>query len=253
MLQTFDSVTRPFLLHDRMVMRIFITQPCPVYFDSQSIKSVAWYHNGTKIISGGRSNISNLGTTLIISNMTESDAGKYEAKAETLLFYSPRPCDKNILKMLENGALYAPLTYVLQKTYTPTYNPEDITLDYAIPPYQGTHPQRIHINNVVMINLSAVSRDVNMVRESLFKDSDEISRSDMMKYNTTLSYYNETTTVSVLISYTNTADIIGHYVHHIYIDTNTIKREECPDYYRLYPYDYPSISLEWNIKLSSRT
>ena len=52
---------------------------------SQSyINSLAWYHNGTQVTADDRVHIINNGTELTISNVVQSDAGKYEVKIDSI-------------------------------------------------------------------------------------------------------------------------------------------------------------------------
>ena len=49
----------------------------------------------------------------------------------------PFECHENILPLLENLALHAPVSFLLQQSVTPLYNPEDIITQYTIPDYLG--------------------------------------------------------------------------------------------------------------------
>ena len=58
-------------LHERIIMRIVTSN---YYNISQSMRSLAWYHNGTDA-SRDRVSITNDGTSLTVSNMTLLDVG----------------------------------------------------------------------------------------------------------------------------------------------------------------------------------
>ena len=52
------------------------------------INSLAWYHNGTKLLAGNKYGITNNTKTLTISDMTGSDAGVYEVKINSISYNS---------------------------------------------------------------------------------------------------------------------------------------------------------------------
>ena len=220
---------------------------------AQYISSLAWHHNGTELTSDDRVIITNNGTSLTISNMAESDAGKYEVRINST-GSSSSFCDRNILPMLENLALYAPVTFLLQESNLPKYNPEDIILDYALPAYQGSAQQSFAIDNTFMINPTALVDDTRYIFDYLYKDGERIS--DRSTYNSTTSYDN-TTTQSLRITYNNTDDIAGHYIHtavaYYYYDFNT---STCPDYGLprnfVFFYRIPVFILYWNIRSYGR-
>ena len=226
-------------------MRINISDS---YFLAQFISSLAWYHNGTQLTSDDRVIISNNGTSLTISNMAESDAGKYEVRINSIGTNSAF-CDRNLLPLLENLALSAPVTFLLQESNLPKYNPEDIILDYALPAYQGSAQQGFAIDNTFMSNAAALLDDTRYIDDYLYKDGGYIS--DRSIYNSTASYDN-TTTQSLRITYNNTDDIAGHYVHTAfayYFDFNT---STCPLYGYLRNFIFfiriPIFIVYWNIR-----
>ena len=93
------------------------------------ISSLTWYHKGTEILSNEKTNVSNHGTLITISDMIDSDAGKYEVKISSINYHnstSSATCDRNVLRMLEQTALHAPVTFYLQQYHIPQYKPEDI-------------------------------------------------------------------------------------------------------------------------------
>ena len=106
------------------------------YF-ARYFNSLVWYHNGTLVTSDDRVDIIDNGTELTISNVVQSDAGKYEVKINSIKNArgSSETCDMNILPMLEHLALHAPVMFILHESSILSYNPEDVITDYYIPGY----------------------------------------------------------------------------------------------------------------------
>ena len=244
LLQTDEPVTRAFSLQERMVMGINISDYNSL---AQYISSLAWYHNGTELTSDDRVIITNNGTSLTISNMGESDAGKYEVRINSIGSNSAF-CDRNILPLLENLALSAPVTFLLQESNLPKYNPEDIIIDYALPAYQGSAQQSFAIVNTIMINPTALVDDTRYIDDALYKDGERIS--DRSTYNRTASYDN-IITQSLRITYNNTDDIAGHYIHIAFAYSLDFTTTACPDYdfikYHRY-LEIPLFTFYWNIR-----
>ena len=221
------------------------------YF-AQYINSLAWYHNGTLVTSDDRVHIINNGTELTISNVVQSDAGKYEVKINSIenARGSSVTCDVTILPMLEHLALHAPVTFILHESSILSYNPEeDVITDYYIPAYQGTSLQSITIDNVIKINSSSVLRNYYSRYHRLYKDGIRVY--DVNTFNSTVSYGNEIMQ-SLRISYNNTDDITGHYVYLAYTYYRDIDSRTCPQYYnyiRSSTYRFPIFVLYWNIKV----
>ena len=126
---------------------------------------------------------------------------------------------------------------------------EDVIIDYALPAYQGNAQQSFAIDNTFMINAAAVLDNARNINDYLYKDGEHIS--DRSTYNNTASYDN-TTTQSLRITYNNTDDIAGHYVHiaaaayFYYFSTPT-----CPDHDFIrshYFLEIPVFTLYWNIR-----
>ena len=224
-------------------MKIIITP------SQQIIGSLVWSHNGTELASDGRHSIGNNGTSLTISNMVQSDAGKYEVKINSTYLDDERGiCDKNFLPMLANLALYAPVTFVLQEFSVPTYYPDDVISDYAVPAYQGSASKTLDIDNVFMINVPAVFDNRLTFFEFLYKDAVRIT--DMAPFHCTISYDN-VTTQSLRITYNNTEDVTGHYYYGADLFYSGIDRDICPQYddhlsiTAIYP---PVFFQHWNIR-----
>ena len=227
-----------------MVLRIHISD---YVSRDQYISSLAWYHNGTELISGDGVTITNNGTSLTISNMAESDAGKYEVRINSL-GSDPVFCDRNLLPLLENFALYAPVTFLLQESNLPTYNPEDIILDYDLKAYQSSAQQSLVINNTIMVDAAAALGVTLSVIEHLYKDGVHIS--DRSTYNSTISFDSIMAQHSLRIPYNNTDDIAGYYGH-LAFAYNAINSTTCPDYYayvRGNSYVIPIFTLYWNTR-----
>ena len=219
-------------------------------FYSRLISSLAWYHNGSKLSSDDRVSIANNGTTLTISHMNGSDAGKYEVKINSIEFKNGINldfCDINILPMLENLALYSPVTFLLQESYTPEYNPEDIIVNYILSEHQGTQLS-IDINNILMINTNAVLF-FPLIDDALYKDGLQIG--DMAIYNSTLSH-GKFTNHSLKMTYNNTDDIAGQYVHLAYNENLNLDFGSCFHYLLFTRPYFPLFTFYWNIKPLSK-
>ena len=242
MLRTDEPITRAFSLHERMVMRIYIYD----YFSSaQRISRLMWYHNGTELTPNDRVAITGTGTSLTITNMTVSDAGKYEVK-----IYSqgtdPEICNRNLMPMLENLAVYAPVTFLLQEYNPPIYNPEDIIIDYVLPAYHGCVQQSFVVDNNIVVNAAAVLNLTGTISYGLFLDGVDINEGST--YNSTVSY-NGIIKQSLWITYNNTDDIAGHYVHAAEAYILKSNGVNCPYYYFfLQLSSIPIFSLYWNIR-----
>ena len=225
-------------------MKIIITP------SQQIIGSLVWSHNGTELASDGRHSIGHNGTSLTISNMVQSDAGKYEVKINsTNLDDEGGICDKIFLPVLANLAIHAPVAFVLQEFSVSTFYPEDVISDYALPAYQGSASKTLDIDNVFMINVPAVFDDRLILFEFLYKDGVRIR--DMPSFHSTISYGN-VTTQSLRISYNSTEDVTGNYyygaaMHYFYID-----RDICFNYFYYLIFFtsawLPVFSLHWNIR-----
>ena len=245
-LYTEEPVRQAFTLNERIEMRINVSSVLNIA--PTIIRSLVWSHNGTELASDGRHSIGHNGTSLTISNMVQSDAGKYEVKINsTYLDDEGGICDKNFLPMLANLAFFAPVTFVLQEFSVSTFYPEDVISDYAVPAYQGSTDKTLDFENVFMINLPAVF-DYSILYEFLYKDG--VSITNMPSFHRTISYGN-VTTQSLRITYNNTEDITGHYYYGADLDSTDIDRDICPQYryYLDYTSPFPPVfSLHWNIR-----
>ena len=151
-----------------------------------------------------------------------------------------------ILPMMECLALHAPVTFVLQESGVPTYYPEDVITDYALPAYQESVSKTLDIDNIFMIDVPAVFDNESIPFEFLYKDGVRIR--DILSLHRTVSSGN-VTTQSLRISYNNTEDVTGHYHYGADIDYFDIDRNICPQYSyylgstSIFP---PVFSQHWN-------
>ena len=135
-LNTDGPVARNFSLHQKILLQI--NRLSDSYYGNLAsyLSSLTWYQNGTEILSNERMNVSSNGTSLTISDMIDSDSGKYEVKISSIDYSgysSSATCDRNVLRMLEQTALHAPVTFYLQQHHIPQYKPEDIIEHYLLP------------------------------------------------------------------------------------------------------------------------
>ena len=221
---------------------------------SQRRYSLSWYHNGTRIVSNETMTISSIGTSLMISDMVESDAGKYEVKISSIIYhgYSSSPtCDINILRMFENLALYSPVTFYLQQYQIPQYKPEDIIKVYFLPVKSPTSSYSINVNYTHVINISYIfGRHSLNQYTSRNGESQSLSRGNV---KTERSVDNEIF-LSHQIRSNNTMDIGGHYIYAEFTDSFNIDRHNCPGYYYYYSYNRLTVALlnYWTIKFGKK-
>ena len=185
--------------------------------------------------------ISSNGTSLVISDMVESDAGKYEVKISSINYrgyFSSPTCDINILRMLEYSALHSPVTFHLQLYQIPKYKPEDIVKVYFLPVKSPTINPRysITLNYTDAINISHIyGRNALYIEQSLSRngESQSLNRGSI---ETERSVDNEIF-LSHQIRSNNTMELVGHYVYTEYILFFNFNRHNCPGYY-YYNYNF---------------
>ena len=212
---------------------------------SRYIRSLAWYHNGTLVTSSDRVFIGNSGTELVISSMVESDAGKYEVKISSMHYNGKHSviCDKNILPMMENLAIFAPVIFFLHRASLPSYKSEEEITEFDLPSYDGNSTQSISIDNVIDVNLTAVLATGFCETSYLFKDGTILHDGNM--YNSSVLYSNEIM-YSMRINYNNSDDITGNYMYAEYINYGEINADTCPQYHKILKYqDIPIFILKW--------
>ena len=184
--------------------------------------------------------------------MVESDAGKYEVKINSTGLEDVEICDRNILPMLANLALHAPVTFVLQESSVPRYDAGDVISDYVLPAHQETISKSFSFGNTFQVNAAAVL-NVSMILNSLLKDGVFI---DDDNYKSIWSYDNNITTQNLLITYNTVESIAGHYVQQPYISYEGFDQATCPgyhDYIQYYIGVVPVFSLYLNILPHSKS
>ena len=195
------------------------------YYYGSSI-SLAWYHNGTRIITGDKFTITNDGTSLTVSDMRIHDGGKYEVKINSMSFYgsSSPSCDSDILSHLESLAIHAPVTFLVQERLPPLYDPfKAIFATYLV-----TEEQDIVLRDEKNYSVfDSYSRNAEW-----YKNDIRLSYGNM--YNSTTMRQNGTIIHSLQITYNSTDDVIGDYIgisqlYYIYL---RFSRRDCYDYYR---------------------
>ncbi len=198
---------------------------------------VAWYHNNTRITTNERINITDGGTTLTIADTVETDAGKYQVRIDSMNFSSgvdPPECPKNILPLFEDLALHTPVTFLLQQSVTPVYNPEDIIINYTISDYLGENQHSLLIDTTSRINTSYFSANSLYIR--LYKNAVFINSGN---YNYT-KIFNENRIGAILeFKYNNSGNIIGLYVlqEYWYLDTFNCPFHQNYRFYLTHPFD----------------
>ena len=128
-------------------------------------------------------------------------------------YSSSATCDKNVLRMLEQTALHAPVTFYLQQYHIPQYKPEDIMELYFLPvnsEANSNYTITIHYNSDVNATflLGGYPRYFNQrfFRNGVYKylNIDNVI--------TEQSYGNEIN-ISHHLRYNDTDEIVGHYVY----------------------------------------
>ena len=220
------------------------------------ISSLAWYHNGTEIISGNgnKYTISSNGNThtLRITSMVASDAGTYKVKIASIDYYghSSADCDDmTVLPLLELFSLHAPVTFVVQEGCVPTYDPTSILSML----YISENANYLRLGPIQ----SNSSLSISHINHMWYRNGIQLSDGDM--YNSTGSLQER---LSLQIMYNNTADVTGSYMGILwtsYYDINNL----CPSFYSYLsdPYDYiyrrsfyriPFASSFWSINSKIR-
>ena len=117
-------------------MNIAVTSTVEGYTPSFNL---AWYHNGSEIKNSERRRITNNETSLTITNTVGSDAGQYQVKirALTISHMNSTECDEHLLPLLENLAVNAPATFLLQEQNLPVYDLQGTINTYTIPVLDG--------------------------------------------------------------------------------------------------------------------
>ena len=255
LLNTDDPVTRRFSLHQKILMKINSLSDSYDGYLARYISSLTWYHNGTEILSNERMNISNNGTLLTISDMIDCDVGKYEVKISSIEYYgysSSATCDRNFLRMLEQTALHAPVTFYLQQYHIPQYKPEDIIELYFL-----RMNSLANSNNTITIDYTT---DVNATflfggysrnfDHRFFRNG--VSQPPNTDNVTTEQLYGNEINISHQLRYSDTDEIAGHYVYMETISYSYFSRN-CRDYYDYFDNRFWRLSVlvyYWSLKIS---
>ena len=192
----------------------------------QYINSLAWYHNGTEIVSGNKYTISSNDTMLMISNMVGSDAGTYEVKVRSISYDSDLNsplCDPIIPPLLELIPNLHPVTFTVQESHPPSYDPSSI-ISIA---YVSDNANSIRLNGTVQYS-SPLS--ITQAYHYWYRNGILLSDGDMYVYNSTGSLQEG---LSLQIIYNNTTDVTGSYVGILLTDIYSISdhRSLCKGYY----------------------
>jgi len=182
------------------------------YYEQFSVASLglAWYHNGSRIAANDRVNIADNGTTLIIASTKNSDAGTYEVKIDSVNTSnggSPE-CDQFLLPLLENFALHAPATFLLQQNVPPSYSLEDLINNYFIPPYMGDDQRTFTIHYTGSLINSTLHQiqyghDVHTYKNVQYNSN---------SWSWSRYYTAENNSFTYNINYLNSQDVVGHYI-----------------------------------------
>ena len=218
-----------------------------------SIRSLAWYHNGTEITSGenGRMIIDKNGTRLSITNMEESDAGTYQVKINSTSFHfhnNSEDCDAILLPLLELNAVHAPVTFTVQEQHTPTYDPSSIVSTHYISE-DTSNTLQLHSN----INTS-LGTYLDRHGNSWFRNGSYLS--DNSIFNSSGSSLER---LSLQVTSNNSADITGDYVGIVSIRDFYLQRTFryiCRSYYYYFNdgiYFIPIAVSYWSIKVYSKS
>lgn len=167
-----------------------------INYTASHITSLAWYHNGTRIVSGSKYTISDSDTELTVINMEESDAGVYEVRIQSTdtsyTGYSNHPlCESLVLPLVETTAAHAPVTFTVQENTLPKYDPLSVVTTHYITGISGTTELRdIYPADVVsFLSLQSVgsywSRNGVTVRRAYDYSTNEETHSLVLTYNNT--------------------------------------------------------------------
>ena len=231
LLYTDEPLVRSFNCGESLVLNVNISDD----YLARYITSIAWYHNGTKIVSGNKYIIEN--TTLRINNMAENDTGKYEVKINSISYnrYNNSPdCDSYVLPLLEALAAHAPVTFIVQKQGGTAYEPSSIVSTHYVTDYIDDYNISTELRSA-SLNLSLLGS----VSSDWYKNGTRISTGDSQELS---------------LTYNNTATVIGDYVRLLWfnIRRNSTLRGLCEGYYHYYRFVGSGIlTLQvsfWNIK-----
>ena len=199
-------------------------------------------------------NVSNRGTSLTISDMIDFDAGKYDVKISSIDYFysSSATCDRNVLRMLEQTALHAPVTFYLQQYHIPQYKPEDVIELYFLPMNSLANSNNtITINHTTDVDATFVfgGYSSNIYQRFLRNGMSQSPNTDNV---TTEQLYGNEINISHYLKYNDTDKIAGHYVYMESISYYYF-RYNCRGYYYYFSdwLSQPSVLVYyWHLKIS---
>ncbi len=141
----------------------------------------------------------------------------------------PPECHENILPLFEDLGLHAPVTFLLQQSVTPVYNPEDIIINYTISDYLGEDQHSLLIDTTSRINTSFISPNLLAIR--FYKNGVYINSGH---YNYTKIFKENRIGVIMEIKYNNSGNITGLYLLREY--WRQLDNINCPLYHNYFYY-----------------
>lgn len=218
---TEEPVVRSFTRGGNLVLNVNVSDTRYARY----ISSLAWYHNGTEIVSGNKHTITNSDTTLRITNIAEGDAGTYEVKVRSISYDSERNspiCDSIVPPLFELHPMLQPVIFTVQESSPPTYDPSSIISIV----YVGENAGSIRLNGTSVQYNSSIS--ITQTRHNWFRNGIRLSDGGM--YNSTGSLQEG---LSLQIMYNNIADVTGDYVGVLWAEVYGISdlRTLCEGYY----------------------
>ena len=226
---TDDPVVQSFDRGENLILHVNISDD----YDARYIAAIAWYHNGTRIVSGNKYIIWN--TTLRINDMVENDTGIYEAKIASIDSNRNSPeCDSLVLPLLETLATHAPVRFIVQEQYVPVYDLSSIVSTHYVTNDTDDHSiRRIELSIAVPLS----SQLLQFISPNWYKNGIRVTTAGGQE--------------GLSLAYNNTATIIGDYIG---IYSARLDDNECEDYYRFFRQGSRKrivLSSFWEIKYSS--
>ena len=235
-------VVRNFTRGDSLLLNVNVSDHS--YF---SIRSLVWYHNGTKITSreNGRL-IIDRGATLSIANMEESDAGTYKVKINSTsfnFFNNSEFCDELVMPILELTAGHAPVTFTVQEQHTPTYDPSSNIVSTLYVSEETRYTQQLNGTSVISLRyidflVILWSRNGRELSENMFTNEE----------------------LSLQLESRNVNDIVGDYIGTMWIAFSVFSLDffidSCYGYFDYLADQYFSFPISvfyWRIKVYGKS
>jgi len=226
------------------------------YADFVNITSLAWYHNGTRFVPGNKFDITSNGCGLRINNMTKADAGTFQVKIDSVysaysIFFNSDDhflCDTLVLPLLESTAIFAPVTFILQQSCLPEYDPSSVISEV----YLTEDPVTSLMNSVQNISLLTPLNGFTY----WYRNGIRLSDVRVYNYNTDLEGVSPTYSLHIEANKTQFDYISGSYVGIIETSSNSLSHE-CPNYNYLLDLSlsimyFPVATSYWKIKLKGQ-